>query len=211
MSLRTIEVFADISCPFTHVGLGVVVAKVADVDPDVEIRVRAWPLEWVNGVGLDASSTAEKIDKLRAQLGNSYFAGFRVDSWPQTTIPALNLAAEAYAIGPAKGLKVSLELRALLFEQGIDISDLDVLAEVSDRHHLSDVGPEPHLHVVADYEEGQSRSVKGSPHFWVDDKNFFCPSLRVGHEPSGALTASFDPAGLADFMSNIDPGRSSAL
>lgn len=202
---KTIEVFADITCPFTHLGLGLVAARVADAHLDVEIRVRAWPLEWVNGVGLDADATAQKIDALRAQLGEDHFAGFRADRWPDTTVPALNLAAEAYAAGQAKGLDVSLELRTLLFEQGVDISDHDLLNELAKRHRLGDVGVEPHPDVVVDYREGLSRSVTGSPHFWIDDKDFFCPSLTIGHEPGGALTARFDPAGLAEFMSNIDP------
>ena len=57
-----LEVFADISCPFTHVGLkrfthvGLkrVVHELAASDGQIDIVVRAWPLEWVNGAPLEA-------------------------------------------------------------------------------------------------------------------------------------------------------------
>jgi len=204
-----VEVFADISCPFTHLGLSFVSAQLADADLDVEVWVRAWPLEWVNGTALDGPVTATKIEALRAQLGNDHFTGFRLDTWPRTTIPALNVVAEAYTQGAVRGLAVSLELRALLFEQGMNVSDPDVLARLGARHGLRgglrEVGGEPHPQVVADYEEGLSRGVTGSPHFWVDEQNFFCPSLTIGHEPDGTLTATFDSAGLTEFMTRISP------
>ena len=48
--MRTIEVFADVLCPFTHVGLRAVAEQRARAGrDDVVIRVRAWPLELVNG------------------------------------------------------------------------------------------------------------------------------------------------------------------
>ena len=40
-TIATIEVFADITCPFTHVGLRRVAAEFGD---QVQVRVRAWPL-----------------------------------------------------------------------------------------------------------------------------------------------------------------------
>jgi len=208
-----VEVFADISCPFTHLGLNFVSTQLADAGLDVEVWVRAWPLEWVNGTALDGPATATKIEVLRAQLGNDHFTGFRLETWPRTTIPALNLVAEAYVQGAVTGLAVSLELRALLFEQGMNVSAPDVLAALAARHGLRsglrnglhEVGSEPHSQVVADYEEGLSRGVTGSPHFWVDEQNFFCPSLAIGHEPDGTLTATFDSAGLTEFMTRVAP------
>src|SRR5262245_18171405 len=47
---RLIEVFADVVCPFTHVGLRRLVGyRERAQREDVAIRVRAWPLELVNG------------------------------------------------------------------------------------------------------------------------------------------------------------------
>jgi hypothetical protein len=49
-----IEVFADAGCPFTHVGLRRLVEHRDHAGrDDVVLRVRAWPLELVNGHPLD--------------------------------------------------------------------------------------------------------------------------------------------------------------
>ncbi|MCC6183750.1 MAG: disulfide bond formation protein DsbA, partial [Microthrixaceae bacterium] len=61
--MRTIEVFADVTCPFTHVGLRrMVAARQAQGRDDVVLRVRSWPLEVVNGAPLDAAFVAEEVD-----------------------------------------------------------------------------------------------------------------------------------------------------
>ena len=45
-----IEVFADVSCPFTHVGLRRLVEHRRQLErDDLRIVVKAWPLELVNG------------------------------------------------------------------------------------------------------------------------------------------------------------------
>ena len=49
----TVEVFAEITCPFAYVGLTRVSEHVAELGRPVEVLVRAWPLEWVNGTLLD--------------------------------------------------------------------------------------------------------------------------------------------------------------
>ena len=114
----TIEVFADITCPFTHVGLKRVVEHVSEMDRPVDVIVRAWPLEWVNGTALDVAAVQVKAAALHDQLGVDDFAGLRAERWPTTTLPALELAAAAYDIDARTGLAVSLALRAALFEQG---------------------------------------------------------------------------------------------
>lgn len=46
----TVEVFADLGCPFTHVGLRRLLARRAELARDEPVLlVRAWPLELVNG------------------------------------------------------------------------------------------------------------------------------------------------------------------
>jgi predicted DsbA family dithiol-disulfide isomerase len=202
----TVEVFADINCPFTHVGLTRVAEQLAPPTGGAEIRVRAWPIEWVNGSPLDAAATANKIESLRDQLEIDAFVGFRADNWPRTTIPALNLAASAYERDAATGLAVSLALRSALFEQGDDISDPAVLAAIAESFGLDAPPTEASESVLADYAEGQRRQVSGSPHFWVADHDYFCPSLDLGHDAAGELTARFDPEGLGAFISNVVSG-----
>ena len=58
-----IEVFADVTCPFTHVGLKQVVRHVAEMREPVDVVVRAWPLEWVNGVPLDVDPVIVKAQE----------------------------------------------------------------------------------------------------------------------------------------------------
>ncbi len=194
-----LEVFADITCPFTHVGLRKVVAE---LDAGVEVVVRSWPLEWINSAPLDAAAVETKISALHEQLGTDDFAGFRPDHWPTTTIPALNLAAAAFDVDAATGLAVSLALRDALFEQGQDVSDVDVLASIAQRFSLDVPGTEAIARVQADYDDGKRRGVRGSPDFWVGDEEFFCPTLTLGHDDSG-LTAEFDTHGLGQFMQRV--------
>ena len=198
----TIEVFADINCPFTHVGLKVIVAEIDSLSIPVDLHVRAWPLEWVNGSPLDVDGVAAKAAALEAELGVNDFAGFRRDRWPQTTLPALNLADAAYQRDAATGLAVSLLLRRLLFEEGQDLSD-QILADVADDFGLARPSTAASAGVQADYAEGRRRGVRGSPDFWVEGREFFCPSLDLGHDVEGHLTASFDDDGIREFVRSL--------
>lgn len=198
----TVEVFAEITCPFAYVGLKHVVEHVAELDVPVDIVVRAWPLEWVNGAGLDVAGVQTKAEVLRAQLGIHEFAGLSADSWPSTTVPALALAAAAYDVDAATGLAVSLALRNALFEEGTDISDPGELAVLA-RAHGVEFDPADDSRLRADYEDGQARGVKGSPHYFVASDDFFCPALDLGRDADNHLTAHFDPAGLGQFLASV--------
>lgn len=197
---RRIEVFADITCPFTHVGLKRVVAQIAEIGAQADLVVRAWPLEWVNGEMFTADAIVTKIGVLHDQLGVDDFEGFDPSHWPSTSIPALNLCAAASRVGSAEGLEVALDVRAALFERGADISDPAVLAEIAAAHGLPAIGVDPDSDVAADYAEGQRRGVRGSPDFWLGDTEFFCPSLDLSRADNGDLVAHFDPEGLSRFV-----------
>ncbi len=204
----TVEVFADITCPFTHVGMQRIVPMLSSTGRAAVIYVRSWPLEWVNGEPLQYDAVAAKAAALTAQLGGDAFSGLRADTWPTTTIPALALVAHAYAGDPATGLALSLDLRRGVFERGHDISDPDVLAEYARSHALHQaIGHKARLDGEAivrdDYEEGQRLGVDGSPHFFIGSTNFFCPALEIGHDEEGALTARLDTAGLDAFLAQL--------
>lgn len=200
--MARIEVFADVTCPFTHVGLKRVVHRLAELDRGVEMVVRAWPLEWVNGVALEADAVAMKAQVLADQLGVTDFDGFNPASWPTTTVPALNLTAAAYGQGMAAGLSMSLKIRAALFEDGLDIGQPQVLAGIAAENGLDGwvYSAEPSAQVQLDYDEGRRRGVRGSPDFWADDDEFFCPALTLSHSDAGALLSEFDPEGLERFI-----------
>ena len=202
--MQTVEVYADITCPFTHVGLKRVVQHVNEMAEPAQVIVRAWPLEWVNGTPLDLDAVLVKAQALTEQLGIDDFAGLRADAWPTTTIPALGLAAIAYEHDVTTGLAVSLELRAALFERGENVGDTDVLAEIAAAHGLPTPTGATSVAVQADYDGGRTRGVRGSPHFFVASDDFFCPALDLGHDSDGHLTARFDADMLADFFARID-------
>lgn len=202
--MTTVEVFADITCPFTHVGLKRVIDHIGDMDAPVEVIVRAWPLEWVNGTPLEIDAVVVKARALSEQLGVDDFSGLRADAWPATTIPALNLVAAGYERDAATGLAVSLDLRAGLFERGENIEDPAVLARIAAAHDLTTPSTAPSAAVTADYDDGKRRGVKGSPHFFVASDDFFCPALDLGHDDDGHLTARFDADMLAEFFARID-------
>jgi len=199
-----VEVFADITCPFTHVGLKRVVHHVGEMERPAIVLVRAWPLEWVNGAPLEVEAVEMKARALTEQLGADDFPGLRADRWPTTTVPALELAAAAYRRSPADGLAVSLALRSALFEHGVDVSDPEALSRVAAEHGMAVADADDDAAVRADYEDGLRRGVAGSPHFWVGEDDFFCPALDLGHDAAGHLTARLDTAGLAEFFARVD-------
>lgn len=204
--MPVIEVFADVGCPFTHVGLRrLVEQRVARGALDVVVHARAWPLELVNGAPLDPHLIAEEVDELRAQVAPDLFTGFVSDRFPDSTLPALELAAAAYARSATQGERVSLALRDVLFEQGRDIASPEVLAEVA---HA--VGMEPtidggHPRVLADWAEGRDRGVIGSPHFFLGEEGFFCPSLAITRI-DGRLQITSDPDAFDAFLQRCIAG-----
>jgi predicted DsbA family dithiol-disulfide isomerase len=175
-----VEVFADIWCPFTHVGLRRLVEQRERLGrDDVVMRVRAWPLELVNGAPLTGAFVGEEIEALRATVARDLFLGFDSAHFPRTTGPALALAACAYRRGDHVGEAVSLALRTALFEQGRDIAEPSELAGIAANYELELPSPDDVRSVHDDWREGQRRGVIGSPHFFVAGHAFFCPSLNI--------------------------------
>ncbi len=196
-----IEVYADIWCPFAHVGLRRLVRRRDQIGrDDVVLRVRAWPLELLNGAPLDPRATAEHVDVLRAQVAPDLFAGFDADHFPGTTLPALALAAAAYRHSDSVGEAVSLALRDALFEEGRDISSAEVLGSVADAHGVGDVGDQDDESVRREWREGQSRGVKGSPHFFCGKEEAFCPALVITKDERDEIHIRRNTALLEAFM-----------
>jgi predicted DsbA family dithiol-disulfide isomerase len=181
--VRHIEVFADIVCPFTYVGLRRLIDARAARDARCVLRVRAWPLELINGRPIERELAAREIEALRASVSPDLFAGFETGWWPRTSLPAFGLAAAAYALDNATGEAVSLAIRATLFEDGLDVADPAVLQSIADEYGVTPFDARTaRASVENDWERGKAREVKGSPHFFVGDHDWFCPSLVVRHE-----------------------------
>lgn len=198
--MTVLEVFADVGCPFTHVGLRRVVDLRTELGRhDLTLRVRAWPLEIVNDQPLDPHFIAEEVDDIRRQVAPTLFEGFSEASFPASSLPALTLAAAAYDGDLATGERVSLALRDLLFEQGVDIADVEVLQRLAAEHGVA-FDPTDTRQVLADHAEGVERGVIGSPHFFTPAGGFFCPSLDVHRDDDGHLRITADPAGFDRFI-----------
>jgi predicted DsbA family dithiol-disulfide isomerase len=194
-----IEVFADVMCPFTHVGLTRLVERRRALGSSVVLRVRAWPLELVNGEPLGAELVAEEVHELREQVAPDLFTGFDASRFPSSSLPALTLAAAAYRASSRLGERVSLAVRHALFEEGRDIADVDVLADIARACDVPRVEGIDRDAVRSDWEEGRNRGVQGSPHFFLGDEGYFCPALditRVG----GNLHITSDAAAFDAFV-----------
>ena len=126
-----IEVFGDVTCPFTHVSLVRLVERRDHAGLRVPIHVKAWPLELVNGEPIGSDLVAEEIAALHEEVAPDLFDGFDPLAWPGTSLPALALTAAAYRVNPTLGEQVSLEVRFALFEAGRDISTPEVIADIA--------------------------------------------------------------------------------
>jgi predicted DsbA family dithiol-disulfide isomerase len=196
-----VEVFADVGCPFTHVGLrrfGQRRALLAR--DDLVLRVRAWPLELVNATPLDPESVARHVAELREQVAPEMFAGFDANAFPKSTLPALALAAAAYRVGDRVGERVSLALRDALFEAGRDVGDPEVLRAIAAEQEIELTVPGSADAVLADWREGRRRGVRGSPEFFVDGRGYFCPALDISGI-DGQLQIIPDVDGFETFLS----------
>ncbi len=203
MAVRVLEVFADVWCPFAHVGLRRLMAQRARLGrDDLAVRVRAWPLELVNGEPLGAALVAEEVHALREAAAPELFVGFDREHFPSTTLPALALAASAYRQDDKLGEQVSLALRTALFEEGRDIADADELGAIGGAAGMEPPGADAARIVGADWQEGRSRGVIGSPHFFTDGHGFFCPTLAI-NRVDGQLQISVDAERFAAFASIV--------
>ncbi len=199
--MTVIDVYADIWCPFTHVGLTRLVEQREQLGSNVRLRVHAWPLELVNGKPMDAAFIGEEVDDLKEQASPDLFAGFRVDTFPSSTLPALALAESAYRVGMAEGEAMSLSLRNALFEEGRDISDPAILKEISEAANVPAATQDDVAAVEAAWETGKRRGVAGSPHFFTDAGGFFCPALDI-KRVEGHLVIKPDIEAFGEFVAN---------
>lgn len=155
--ISTVEVFADVRCPFTHVGLRRLEARRRALGRDEpRLWVRAWPLELVNDAPLDAGLVVEEAAALRTQVTPELFAGLSASTFGSTSLPALALANAAYRVSMVVGEPVSLALRDAVFEAGDDVSAPGVLSAIAARHDLPAVTPADDEQVMVTGEKGSS-------------------------------------------------------
>ena len=195
-----VEVFADVTCPFAHVGLRRFVARRESFGLTGPIlRVRAWPLELVNGEPLERDLVTQHVVELREQVAPDLFREFDPGVLPMSSLPALELVAAAYEISDAAGEHVSLEVRDALFERGLDVGDGDVLQRIAANEGITVDHTAAEPIVRHDYEEGRGRGVRGSPEFFLDGRGWYCPSLHI-EQVDGALRIEPDLEAVEAFL-----------
>jgi predicted DsbA family dithiol-disulfide isomerase len=204
--MHTVEVFADILCPFTHVGLHTLIDRRTERGlTEPRLRIRAWPLELINGKPLDPHHVGSEISALCGSVRPDLFAGFSEENFPRTSMAAFALTAAADRTGDA-GLdeQVGMALRDAMFEQGLDIGRPEVVAPIAARFGLEPLDPEATLAAVrADWEEGKARGVVGSPHFFAPGGgNWFCPSLAISRDDVGNFIIAWKE-GTKSFVDNV--------
>ena len=196
-----LEVYADIWCPFAHVGLRAAIHERSRLGRDeVKLVIHAWPLELVNGAPLDPRTTARHVADLRSQVAPDLFRGFDEVTFPTTTIPALALASDAYRHDLTVGEAVSLALRDALFEQGLDVSNRDVLGDLASLHDLDLPPLLDDAAVVDEWRRGQQRGVRGSPHFFCGETEAFCPTLDIARDAEVHLLLHRNSEQLSAFL-----------
>ena len=193
--MRTIEVFADVLCPFTHVGLHTLMDRRRERGQDEpRMRIRAWPLELINGAPLDPDHIAAEIVALRASVRPDLFSGFTTETFPNTSMDAFALTAAADRTGdPVLIEEVGMALRDAVFEQGLDIGRSEVVQTLADRFGLTPLDADAtEAAVRADWAEGKRRGVVGSPHFFTHDGGgWFCPGLAISRDEAGAFVVAW--------------------
>lgn len=197
--VTAVEVFADVLCPFTHVGLRTLVDRRAERGLTLpRLRIRAWPLELVNGRPLDPRHVAAEVAALRESVRPDLFTGFCADTFPSTSMAAFAMTAAADRTGDVALVEeVGMALRDALFEHGRDIGQPRVVESV-----CAPFGLEPldrvatEAAVRADWEEGRRRGVVGSPHFFTGDgRNWFCPGLSIRRDDAGHFAVAWKEGG----------------
>ena len=95
--------------------------------------------------------------------------------------------------------RLSLRLRDALFEEGRDVADDAELRAIGAEFGVSRLAAPPRPRCAARLGgRGAARNVRGSPHFFVGGRNWFCPSLRIRHDDS-TFDVSVDSAALDEF------------
>ena len=192
--MNTVEVFADILCPFTHVGLHTLIDQRTERGLDEpHLRIRAWPLELINGKPLDPDHIDAEITALRGSVRPDLFKGFSVEAFPKTSMTAFALTAAADRTGDAVlSETVGMALRDAVFEHGLDIGRPEVVAAIAARFSLDPLDADTTESAVrADWDEGRARGVIGSPHFFTGEASWFCPGLAISRDNVGNFVVAW--------------------
>lgn len=156
----------------------------------------------MNGEPTGRELVIEEIEELRARVAPDLFTGFDPSTWPTTSMPAFALAAHAYERDDGCGERVSLALRSALFEKGRDISDSQILAAIAAEEGIDLPDLADDSSARRDWAASKERGVQGSPHYFVGDDDYFCPSFDI-ERVDDELRINPDPEGFQEFVDRV--------
>ena len=156
---------------------------------DVSLVVRAWPLELVNGVPLDAGLISQKVRTFRDQVAPNLFRGLDSAPSPSTSMPALRLEAARASQSAAAGNGSASPYGRQCSNTGVTSPTGECLREIAASCGVDDPVPVSDNDVIEDWLAGKQRGVVGSPHFFAAEGNWFCPSLTITQTDDGLWMA----------------------
>ena len=165
---------------------------------DVHFQIRGWPIELVNGAGVDGAFIGEKDEEIKLQVATDLFASFDANSFAASSPQRLALTAAADEVDEATGEGVPMELRPFMVKDGVDIDDPELLAAVAQQYGVADPGSVDV--VLAEYVDSRARHVAGSPRFFLNELSMFCLSLDV-KRVDGALRVNVNTDAFATLVS----------
>ena len=197
-----IEVYADIWCPFAHVGLRSAVARRDELGRrEVVLWVRAWPLELVDGAPLDPGATAEHVEDLRAASGPGSLRALRSRALPEKLARGARARRGRLPQGRTnrRGREPCAAPRAV---RGGGATSRT--RRCSRRWRVPTVSATP----VTGTWKASTRSgtrasrggVRGSPHFFCGKADAFCPSLEISEDGEGHLDLRQDMEALEELL-----------
>jgi predicted DsbA family dithiol-disulfide isomerase len=183
-------VWADIACPYATVVLHRLVRERDRRGLDLVIDLRAYPLELVNRRPTPRSEVDADIASLAAlepDLGMAPWSA-APDTYPVTSLPALEAVRAAAGQGPEMALALDSRLRRAFLAESRCISILPVIAECAEECDGLDVaglldemrtGPVTG-DVLSHLDQAGRLGVVGSPHVALSDgSGWFAPSLQT--------------------------------
>ncbi len=188
--MATLEFWADYICPWAYVSRVRIDPLIKEYKHDVNLEIKALPLEWVNGVPTSRESLEAEWWIAAVHDQRAVFGVYRDSSFPNTAIPAFRAAKAALIQSYDKFLEFDLQVRRAMFQEGIDISRIEVLLSIANRVGLNVdsfkryMDSEESLEAVRqDYKQSQERlDPQGSP-------SFVLPNGKQLYNPAAASIA----------------------
>jgi predicted DsbA family dithiol-disulfide isomerase len=185
-----LTVWADIACPWATVVLHRLVRERDRRGLDLMIDLRAYPLELVNGRPTPRAEIDGDIAALAAMEPDLGMAPWSADpdTYPVTSLPALEAVRAATSQGAEMGLALDSRLRRAFFAEHRCISILPIITDCAEECEGLDVGrlldemrTGPVLgDVLGHLDQATHLGVVGSPHVALaDGSGWFAPSLET--------------------------------